>query len=79
MVLAAIGGLSIYTPFGEDENKRGLYDQLQVAQDTHWNEFLTQYWGPPESGIQFCPPEGCPLPDGPLTITYSLYLPLVQR
>lgn len=75
-----LGGLSIYTPLGEDDWKRGLYVQLQVAHDTHWGAFLNQYWdyaavptGPT------CPTGGCPLPDGPLRITYAIYLPIIQR
>jgi len=76
----ALGGLSIYTPLGEDDWKRGLYTQLQVARDTHWDEFINQYWAnvsaPNEPG---CPPEGCPLPDGPLPLAHSVYLPVMQR
>lgn len=73
-----LGGLSIYTPLGEDENKRGLYKQLQ-ASATHWDEFLAQYWdNEPEPTIQGCLTE-CSLPAGALTITYTVYLPVVQR
>ncbi len=73
-----LGGLSIYTPLGQDENKRGLYSQLQAGQ-TKWDAFLTTYWGPPMTTLEQCPIGGCPLPNGPLQIVYTVYLPTVQR
>ena len=75
-----LGGLSLYTPLGEDDWKRGLYAQLQVASATHWDEFINQYWDNVVApAAPKCPTGGCPLPAGPLQITYSLYLPVVQR
>lgn len=74
-----LGGLSIYTPLGEDDWKRGLYTQLQVASDTQWNEFIDQYWNNVAPAAPECPTEGCPLPIGLLEINYTTYLPVVQR
>ncbi len=75
-----LGGLSIYTPLGEDDWKRGLYAQLQVATDTHWDEFLNEYWDNAVApDVPTCPTGGCPLPDGPLQIIHAIYLPVVQR
>jgi len=75
-----LGGLSIYTPLGEDDWKRGLYAQLQVATDTHWDEFINQYWDNAAAPAEpTCPTGGCPLPDGPLQIIYTIFLPVVQR
>jgi hypothetical protein len=74
-----LGGLSIYTPLGQDDWKRGLYIQLQVANDTHWDEFITQYWDAPVPAAPACPPKDCSLPAGPLPIISPIYLPMVQR
>ncbi len=76
-----LGGLSIYTPLGEDDWKRGLYTQLQVANDTHWDEFMSQYWdaAPAPAAPTCLPKDKCPLPAGPLYSSYSIYLPVVQR
>jgi hypothetical protein len=75
-----LGGLSAYTPLGEDDWKRGLYAQLQVAQDSHWDEFISQYWDSATApDAPACSEEPCPLPGGPLEIIYSVYLPVVKR
>lgn len=75
-----VDGLSIYTPLGQDENKRGLYGQLQAAKDAPgWGAFLHAYWdNKPVPASQECQ-AGCDLPNGALTITYAVYLPVVQR
>lgn len=75
-----LGGISIYTPLGQDDWKRGLYTQLQFATNTHWDEFLSQYWNQasPPANTE-CPFNSCPLPNGPLSINYTLYLPVVRR
>jgi len=75
-----LGGLSIYTPLGQDDWKRGLYTQLQVAHDSHWDEFLSRYWDAAIApATPQCSEEPCPLPGGPLETGYDIYLPLVTR
>ena len=73
----ALGGLSIYLPLGADENRRGLYPQLQAA-NREWDEFLQAYWRQEPPAQSACA-EPCQLPNGPLPIFYQIYLPGVVR
>ncbi len=75
----ALGGVSIYTPLGQDDWKRGLYSQLAVATATQWDELLTAYWNAPIPTAPDCPQGGCDLPNGPLGVGHRLYLPWVGR
>ncbi len=75
-----LGGISLYTPFGQDDWKRGLYAQIQAGKQTQWDELLAAYWNAPNApAAPTCPTEGCPLPAGPLVVENQVFLPVVTR
>jgi uncharacterized repeat protein (TIGR01451 family) len=65
----ALGGISIYAPWHSDHWTRRYYSEahLSWARDGLSDSFLDAYWAhaaPPDDPD--CPPEGCPIPPGPL-------------